>query len=121
MKSRQIGMEQEKRAVQYLQQQGYQVIEQNYWTRFAEIDIVAKEEPYLCFIEVKYRSGTKYGAPEGVITQKKKQRIKKATAFYLAERNILMNTPMRFDVVLIIGDKITLIRNAFGWNGDMCF
>ena len=68
MNRRRLGSLQEQKAVEYLQECGYVVEARNYQTRFAEIDIVAREGGYLCFVEVKYRSGTKYGAPDGLIT-----------------------------------------------------
>lgn len=104
---------QEQRAVQYLEERGYLIETRNYWTRFAEIDIIAREEEYLCFVEVKYRSDARYGAPEGLITKQKMHRIGKAAGFYLQENKISPDTPMRFDVVLILGEEISLIRDAY--------
>lgn len=114
MNRRQIGSQQECIAIQYLEENGYQVEEQNYWTRFSEIDIVAREAGYLCFVEVKYRANARYGAPEGVITPQKMRRIGKAAQYYLYENGILPDTPIRFDVVMIVGETITLYKNAFG-------
>lgn len=110
---RRMGALQEQKAVQYLEEQGYRIIRQNYWTRFAELDIIAREKEYLCFVEVKYRANAYYGAPEGVITSKKMRRMGKAAEGYMMENRILPDTPMRFDVILILGEEITLIRNAF--------
>ena len=118
MNRRRLGSLQEQKAVEYLQECGYVVEARNYQTRFAEIDIVAREGGYLCFVEVKYRYGTKYGAPDGLITKQKMQRIGKAAGFYLREKRILPDTPVRFDVVFILGEEISLIRNAFMYRGD---
>ena len=74
MNRRKVGKEMEEKAVRYLKEQGYKILAQNYWTRFAELDIIATDGVYLCFIEIKYRKNSKYEAPAGVITiQKMKQ------------------------------------------------
>lgn len=110
-----IGAEQEKQAAQYLREQGYEILTRNFWSRFAELDVVAREGPYLCFIEVKYRKNNRYGAPEGVISGKKIHNICKASEFYMREKQISPDTPIRYDVVLIVGKEIQLIRNAFSY------
>ena len=115
MNRRQIGSEQENKAAQYLEEQGYKIEARNYWTRFAELDIVAREGDYLCFVEVKYRSSSRYGAPEGVITPLKMQRMGRAAMAYLRENGISPDTPMRFDVIFILQEEISLIRNAFSY------
>lgn len=115
MNRRQIGSEQESKAVQYLKEQGYKIEAQNYWTRFSEIDIVAREGDYLCFVEVKYRSSSRYGAPEGVITPRKMQRMGRAAMAYLREKKISPDMPVRFDVIFILQEEISLIRNAFSY------
>lgn len=114
---REIGALQEAYAEQYLQSQGYTILEKNYWTTFSEIDLIAREEEYLCFVEVKYRKDTRYEAPEGVLTKTKMQRICKASQFYMRDKKLHADTAIRFDVVIIIGKKITLIRNAFPYLG----
>ena len=115
MNRREIGREKEEKAVQYLEEQGYQIVAQNYWTRFAELDVIATDGVYLCFIEVKYRADSQYEAPEGVITQKKIKRMCKAVQFFLKENRIVPDTPMRFDVMFIVGGEISLIKDAFDY------
>ena len=48
-------------AIQYLLQQGYQVLERNYRCRFGEIDLIAQDGSTLAFIEVKTRRSQKFG------------------------------------------------------------
>lgn len=115
MNRRKVGKEMEEKAVRYLKEQGYKILAQNYWTRFAELDIIATDGVYLCFIEIKYRKNSKYEAPAGVITIQKMKRMGKAAQFYLKEKRILPDTPMRFDVLFILGEEITWVKNAFDY------
>ena len=41
---RKVGADYEKKAVEYLQQQGFSILEQNFYSRCGEIDIIAKED-----------------------------------------------------------------------------
>ena len=60
---RRVGTEQESRVQEYLQTQGYEIVARNFFTKHGEIDIIAKKEGYLIFIEVKYRADERFGAP----------------------------------------------------------
>ena len=55
MNKRQVGNYGEERAVWFLTRKGYQILGRNYRCRQGEVDIIAKDGPYLVFIEVKYR------------------------------------------------------------------
>ena len=114
---REIGAIMEEKAANYLVQQGYEILEKNYHCRFAELDIVAKDGEYLCFVEVKYRSSERYEAPQGVVSFKKMQKICHGASFFLQENRLSFDTQIRFDVLLIIGENITLIQNAFDYVG----
>lgn len=115
MNRRQEGALREEQAVCYLTEQGYEILERNYWCRFAELDVVAKEGAYICFVEVKYRKDDRHEAPAGLIPNAKIRNICRASQFYMSERRILPDTPVRYDVVLIVGEETTLIRNAFSY------
>lgn len=110
---RTIGTEHEKIAKEYLLQKGYQIIVMNYHCRSGEIDIIAKEQEYLIFIEVKYRSSLKNGYPEEAIHVRKQRAIIHTARFYMLSHGISEDTPCRFDVVTILGEDIKLIQNAF--------
>ena len=67
--SRSVGSRYEAVAAEYLQKEGYRILAKNFRSRFGEIDIVAEEEPYLVFVEVKYRTKQSQGDPsEAVIS-----------------------------------------------------
>ena len=101
-------------AADYLCAQGYEIITCNFRCRNGEIDLIAREEEYLCFVEVKYRAGTGCGSPLEAVTWHKRQNILKVARYYLMRNGLRMDTPCRFDVVAVCGQEITLIRNAFG-------
>ena len=58
---RTVGSRYEEEAAAFLQKQGFQILEKNYRDRYGEIDIIAKENGYLVFVEVKYRSSLRRG------------------------------------------------------------
>lgn len=109
---RTIGSNYEKIAGRYLEQQGYQIVEYNFYSRFGEIDIIAKHEGYLVFIEVKYRENDKSGHPLEAVSISKQRTISKC-AFYYLQKHKVQEKSVRFDVVGILGNKIQVIQNAF--------
>lgn len=115
--SKSVGMRYEAYASKYLEQNGYRILERNYRCCKGEIDIVAKEGPYLCFIEVKFRKTGDFGGALSAVNQKKQQRISKAALFYLVEHGYTDNTPCRFDVVGVTENHVELIKNAFEFRG----
>lgn len=74
----------------------------------ARLTLLPEKEKYLCFVEVKYRKNEKYGAPEGAISPTKIKRICKTSQFYLWEHKLPEDTPVRYDVVFIIGVNVVL-------------
>ena len=102
----------EQLAVFYLKTHFYKIIATNYRCRFGEIDIIAKKGEYLVFVEVKYRKNADMGYPYEAVTYYKQQHIKKTATWYLKE-NELHDIACRFDVIDILGTKITHYKNAF--------
>lgn len=103
-------------ACDFLKKQGYKILERNYRIRGGEIDIVAKEEDYLVFVEVKARYSHEYGPPTESITSWKIKALKKTALFYVVKIN-WGDGPYRIDVVTIDfadnreNPKIELIKN----------
>lgn len=111
-------------AYDYLIKNNFKILKQNYrYGRLGEIDIIALENDYVCFIEVKTRSSTLFGTPAEAVNYKKQNKIKKLAQIFLKENN-LSDKPLRFDILEIILEYnkyrrsnkvkyINLIRNAF--------
>ena len=72
---RSIGSKYENKAVEYLKNSGYRIIERNFYCKQGEIDIIARDVKYLVIIEVKYRKDTKKGNPKESVNYHKKNRI----------------------------------------------
>ena len=110
---RSLGTEKELLAVEYVQQQGAILLEKNYFFHGGEIDLVVKDGEYLCFVEVKYRKSRNYGFPEEAVTAAKQKKIIQGAKLFLYRNQYPYDTPCRFDVISIYGDKITWIKDAF--------
>jgi putative endonuclease len=98
---RRRGQQGEALAAAYLQQQGYQVQQQNYRCRYGEIDIIAWDQGTLVFVEVKTKSHLRFGAPQSMVDRRKQQQLTRVAMAYVQQR-ALRNTPVRFDVVAIV-------------------
>ena len=112
-----LGQKGEGIAADFLVKNGYTLVEQNYRTRNAELDIIAREGGCLCFVEVKTRTSITKGLPKESVHQAKQRKIISGALFYLKE-NQIVNQRVRFDVVEISfqdqAPEVTLIKNAFG-------
>lgn len=110
---RKMGSYFESAAAGWLTKQGYVITEKNFSCRFGEIDLIAKDEAYLVFIEVKYRKNNSKGAPWEAVNLNKQRRIIATARYYMMVRGYGPHTPVRFDVVGICGGQIRLYKNAF--------
>ena len=111
--NRKIGAEKENLAADYLKSKGVKILCKNFRSRQGEIDIVGRDGEYLVFVEVKYRSSTKYDSPLSAVGITKQKQICKVADFYRCRYGISMETPIRYDVIGILKDEVTWIPNAF--------
>lgn len=123
--TRQTGRQGENAAAEWLTKNGYTVTERNYTAPHGEIDIIAEDEKYIVFVEVKYRrrlpSLSKYGRPASAVNEVKKQHIISAVKSYI--KKFKPQKKPRIDVIEIIGSEeqngfvsleIKHYKNAFG-------
>ena len=83
-----------------LARRGYVILARRYRTRYGEIDVIARAEDTLVFIEVKTRSGDRYGGSLAAVTSRKQQQIIRVALDFLVKERIL-DQPCRFDVVTV--------------------
>jgi len=99
--NRDIGILGEDISENHLKNLGYRIIEKNFRCKCGEIDLIAKNKGYICFIEVKTRYGTNFGMPSESVTFSKQNKICKTAQIYISRRNII-DSNFRFDVMEVI-------------------
>ncbi len=87
-------------ACQYLADLGYQIIERNWRYSKAEIDIIAKDQEVLVFIEVKTRSSDYFGKPEDFVSEHKELLYSDAASRYM--ESIGYEWEIRFDIISVL-------------------
>lgn len=117
MKRRETGMLGEKLACDFLGKNGYNILETNYRCPGGEIDIIARQEDTLVFVEVRTKKSRRFGTPEESITPTKMERLRTVAAHYGQNRSNLPAS-WRIDVIAIQMDskgkvsRIEIIENA---------
>jgi putative endonuclease len=91
-------------ACHYLEKNGYIILMRNYKTNLGEIDIIAKDENSIHFVEVKLRNTGNYGQGVEAVDKKKQKHIVNTAKQYLAFNNI-KNIEINFDVIEIMRYK----------------
>lgn len=98
---RKIGDKGEQIAADYLKDRGYQLLDNNYITRYGELDLVLLEFGTIVFVEVKTRTSTTFGLPEASVTPAKLERIQNAGLLWL-QAHPEASEDWRVDVVAIL-------------------
>ena len=117
MKRRDVGILGEKLAGEFLGEKGYRILETNYRCPEGEVDIIAKDQDFLVFVEVRTKKSLEFGSPEESITPAKMRRLRAVAAYYRQHHDNLL--PLwRIDVVAVVlgqdnkAERIELIENA---------
>lgn len=96
-------------AAKYLKKQGYKILEKNYATDDAEIDIIAKKDELIAFIEVKTRTigreSPKEQRPASSVTPKKQRKIIRVASYYLNHN--YRTSRSRFDIIEVFLEEKT--------------
>lgn len=81
-----VGRQAEDYAARFLRTKGYKVLEQNWKTRWCEIDIVARHKQRLLLVEVKYRQKDTQGQGLDYITPQKLRQMSRAAQWYVNDQ-----------------------------------
>ena len=95
-----LGKRGESIAAEFLEEQGYTILERNYRTPYGEIDLISKKNDSVVFIEVKTRASSTLGPPEISITRRKAEHMRDAAEYYIQQHPNL-NNDWRIDVVAL--------------------
>lgn len=120
MNKTELGQWGEKKAAEMLERKGYRIVARNYRCRLGEIDIIARKESILAFVEVKLRKNSASVEAREYVTISKQKKIRLTAENYLALREWAQRLQPRFDVVEVYapmgveGDcRLNHLENAF--------
>ena len=91
----------EREAARFLRRLGYKILVRKFRTRFGEIDLIARDDETIVFVEVKTRSTNQAGHPTEAITPAKQRRLTQLASAFLKRYGLLEHRG-RFDVVSIV-------------------
>lgn len=100
-----LGEKGEQLAVEFLQKEGYTILEKNWRFKKAEVDIIAQKKDMLVSVEVKTRTSNYFGNPQDFVNQKKIQLLVEAINEYVISKDL--DVEVRFDIIAIIQNKST--------------
>lgn len=98
-----LGKKGEQLAVDFLVENGYDIVERNYRFNKAEVDIIAQKEDVLAIIEVKTRSTADFGNPQDFVKPKQIKNLVKAVDEYVTVNSL--DVEVRFDIIAIVKEK----------------
>lgn len=119
MKKGETGKIGELYTARYLRENGFEIVSSNYHSRFGEIDIIAQNKKYICFVEVKTRAENSRFTPADAVNYSKRKKIIFTAEIYLSLNPTFLQP--RFDIAEVIASEgkvisINYIENAF--DGD---
>ena len=88
-----LGQRGEKAATHYLRRRGYKILVRNFRSGKAEVDIVARDDDWLVFVEVKTRETEQFGAPSEAVDRDKQRNLTKAALDYLIQNAFDLSEP----------------------------
>ena len=107
MNSRQLGIFGERIALDYLKNKGYQILDRNYSNKFVsgpgrgEIDIIAKKDDIISFVEVKALTSDEIIRPEEKVDYLKQRKLIKTAQGWLIKKKTPLNSKWQIDVISI--------------------
>lgn len=117
MNTVETGRSAEQHAADFLTEQGYEIMDRNFtYKKVGEIDIVARYDGVLVFVEVRSRYSHLYGSPEASLTPSKLRGVRRTAEAWMVQRHCY-GAPCRFDVIAVdhstVSRAIRHIENAF--------
>ncbi|MDA3938764.1 MAG: YraN family protein [Spirochaetia bacterium] len=110
-----LGKKGENIAVDFLEKSGYQILKTNYMIGHSDIDILARQNEYLVFVEVRTKSKDDNGMPEDSLTKKKLRRMRNTAELYIAFNHY--DGLARLDAVCIVLDSSNNIKHIEHYEG----
>jgi putative endonuclease len=103
----------EQRALRHYRLRFYRILGTNVWIGGYELDLVVRRGRRLAFVEVKSKSGERFGDPLEMVGPEKQRRIRQAAEAWLAQHPELAGLEASFEVVAVRSDRLERLRDAF--------
>jgi putative endonuclease len=103
--SNKTGQQAEDSACHYLKTQGLSLVERNYCSPRGEIDLIMKDNSTTVFIEVRYRSNSRFGSGAESVDQHKQKKLLATAAHYLQKNPKAARGACRFDVISLTANN----------------
>jgi len=97
----------EDRACRFLDENGFTIVERNFYSRFGEIDIIAVKNEVLHFVEVK--SGLDFESAIQNITPKKLSRLLRTGDVYMKKNSL--HVDFMYDAIVVTPKDVELVEN----------
>lgn len=98
-------------AAEFLERAGYRIVRRNLRLPGGEIDLVCRAGDVVVFVEVKTRTTGRFGSALHAVDARKRATLRRLAADYV--QIVAPRARVRFDVVAVDGERMTLHRNAF--------
>ena len=107
-----LGARGERLAAQWYRKQGYVVVARNWRCDIGEIDLIVRRANELVFAEVKTRVSDRFGLPAEAVGVAKQRKLRALASTWLSHTAEYFGD-IRFDVVSVIGNDVSVIQHAF--------
>ena len=102
MEKDELGRKGEQLAADFLRENGYNVLSMNWQCGHLEVDVIAENDEFIVFCEVKTRSSTVMGNPEEFVTAQKQKNLIRAASRYLQMTG--KKKEVRFDIISVVAN-----------------
>jgi putative endonuclease len=103
----------EQKARRHYRLRFYRILGANVWIAGYELDLVVRRGRRLAFVEVKSKSGDRFGDPVEMVGPEKQRRIRQAAEAWLAKHPELAGLEASFEVIAVRGGRLERLRQAF--------
>jgi len=112
----QLGTHFEKSALKFLRKHGLQLLQQNYRSRFGEVDLVMRDDSCVIFVEVRFRNRNRFANARLTVDHRKQSKLVKTAAVFLSQHPRLADDTVRFDVLAF--DRADDAQTTIQWIKD---
>ena len=113
LSTRAAGARVERRALWWYRLRGWRILGTNVWIAGYELDLIVRRGRRVAFVEVKAKSGPRFGDPLEMVTPEKQRRIRRAADAWLVQHPELRGCIIGFDVVVAREGKLARLARAF--------